>query len=126
MLERRVKILAFCALICCAVLALLLFYERSERKFDSAEWKKTRKFNEHYHPRLSMANRLIADHSLDGKTREEVTELLGQPSHEGYFRSYDLVYWLGPERSWISIDSEWLVIKLDDTGDVKAYKLERD
>ena len=124
--ERRTKLLAFCALICCGAGALILFYETSERKFDSAEWKKTRDRNQSHHPRLFMADRLIADHTLDGKTREEVTELLGEPSHDGYFRSYDLVYWLGPERSWISIDSEWLVIKLDDKGRVKEYKLERD
>ena len=33
------------------------------------------------------------------------------------FREYDYVYWLGPERGAISIDSEWSVLKLD-TGSV--------
>jgi len=73
-----------------------------------------------------MADELISSRTLYGKNQEEVIELLGKPSDSGYFRSYDLVYWLGPERSWISIDSEWLVIKLDDAGKVKEYKLERD
>ena len=59
--------------------------------------------------RLGMADRLVAQDTLRGKARSEVIKRLGKPSDEGYFREWDLVYWLGPERSYISIDSEWLV-----------------
>jgi hypothetical protein len=45
-------------------------------------------------------------------TRQHVIEPLGKPSDEGYFREFDLVYWLGPERGLISIDSEWLALRL--------------
>jgi hypothetical protein len=79
-----------------------------------------------YYPRWQMADRLIAERMLDCMAKEEVIELLGDPSNEAYLSSSDLVYWVGPERSWISIDSECLVIKLDDTGHVKEYKLDRD
>jgi hypothetical protein len=62
--------------------------------------------------RLKMADRLVAWRTLQGKTRQQVVDLLGKPSDEGYFRHWDLVYWLGPERGFISIDSEWLVARL--------------
>src|SRR6185503_12498840 len=63
--------------------------------------------------RLRMADSLIARGTLQGKTRDEVVALLGAPRDGDYFSDWDLVYWLGPERGFISIDSEWLVIKFD-------------
>jgi hypothetical protein len=38
------------------------------------------------------------------------------PPPSEYFREYDYVYWLGPERGFVSIDSEWLVVRCG--GDV--------
>lgn len=36
------------------------------------------------------------------------------------------MYWLGPERGFFSIDSEWLVIRLNSHGKVVDYHIERD
>jgi hypothetical protein len=52
--------------------------------------------------------------------------LLGEPSDEGYFREWDFVYWLGPERSYMGIDSEWLVVRLGRDGRVTEYRIVRD
>ena len=38
--------------------------------------------------------------------------LLGEPPKTEYFKEFDLVYYLGPERGFTGIDSEWLVLKL--------------
>lgn len=76
--------------------------------------------------RLGMADRLIARGSLLGKTRSEVIEQLGEPSQDGYFRDWDLVYLLGPERGWMSIDSEWLVLRLGPDEKVAKNELCRD
>jgi hypothetical protein len=38
--------------------------------------------------------------------------LLGEPPKTEYFKEFDLVYYLGPERGFMGIDSEWLVLKL--------------
>jgi hypothetical protein len=46
--------------------------------------------------------------------------LLGVPPPTPYFREYDYVYWLGPERGLFSIDSEWLVVKLQNDVVVAA------
>jgi hypothetical protein len=70
-----------------------------------------------------MVDDLLARHDLRGWPRARVTDLLGAPDSTGYFRQYDLVYWLGPERGAISIDSEWLVLKLDGAGRVAEYRL---
>ena len=43
-----------------------------------------------------MADRLIADRTLIGKTRAKVVEMLGEPSETPNFADWDMVYWLGP------------------------------
>ena len=68
-----------------------------------------------------MVDNLLAHRKLIGNSRQEILELLGEPEHTGYFKEYDMVYWLGPERSFISIDSESLVLKLDQAGRVSEY-----
>lgn len=96
-------------------------------KFESLAWKEAQERSGKPYVRLEMADDLIASQSLLSKTKDEVIALLGEPEKSGYFKEYDLVYWLGPERnSFISIDSEWLVIKLDERGRVKDYLLKRD
>lgn len=73
-----------------------------------------------------MADQLIAHGTLEGRTRSEIVDLLGEPPPTGYFREWDLVYWLGPERGFISIDSEWLVIRFDENDRVADHKIARD
>jgi len=73
-----------------------------------------------------MADRLIAQSTLQGMTRSEVVSLLGTPPQTRYFSDWDLVYWLGPERGFFSIDSEWLVVRLDARQRVIDYRIVRD
>jgi outer membrane protein assembly factor BamE (lipoprotein component of BamABCDE complex) len=53
---------------------------------------------------------------LLGKTRSEIETMLGAPTQTDKFRDYDLVYWLGDERGYMSIDSEWLAMRFDKTN----------
>ncbi len=73
-----------------------------------------------------MVDDLLRQNRLVGITRTEVVALLGTPAQTGYFREYDLVYWLGPERGLFSIDSEWLVMRTDSLGRVTEAKLVTD
>ena len=73
-----------------------------------------------------MVDDLLRDVPLKGRTRAEVVALLGEPKPTSYFKEYDLVYWLGPERGLMSIDSEWLVIRLDSLGVVAQTDLVTD
>ena len=52
--------------------------------------------------------------------------MLGEPPETEYFRDWDLVYWLGPERGFMSIDSEWLVLRLHENGRAAECRIVRD
>src|SRR5688572_23107227 len=64
--------------------------------------------------RLRMADSFLADERPIGKSREQIVSLLGEPNDTPYFAECDMVYYLGPERGPMGIDSEWLVLKLKD------------
>ncbi len=92
--------------------------------FDSTVWKKTfdqpissqnvesdERDNRMYPVRLRMVDDLIKRYRLEGMSRQDIENLIGKPPPTDYFRGYDYVYFLGPERGLIRIDSEWLCIK---------------
>jgi hypothetical protein len=76
--------------------------------------------------RQRMLGDLLSRYTLVGVTRDSVVALLGEPPKTNYFREWQLVYWLGPERSLISLDSEWLVLKIDATGVVTEVRTATD
>lgn len=94
------------------------------RPFDAAAWKDEAQVEQGV--RLGMADRLLARRTLLGKTRDEVVELLGEPPPTAYFANWHMGYWLGPERSLFSIDSEWLVLRLAQDGRVVDTRIVRD
>ena len=63
-----------------------------------------------------MADRLVMSEVLIGKSAEDVITLLDEPKPSGYFKTYDFVYCLGPQRGLFPMDNEWLVLKLDKNG----------
>ena len=77
--------------------------------------------------RVRIVDDLLAGHALVGMTEAEITALLGSDnSDRGYFAAPDrLVYYLGDERGWISIDSEWLLVEIAD-GVVDSYSITTD
>ncbi|MFI5387532.1 MAG: hypothetical protein ACHQ50_15595 [Fimbriimonadales bacterium] len=94
------------------------------RPFDPVAWQDPVRVQQGV--RLGMAERIVAWGTLGGKTRQHVIKLLGKRSDEGYFREWDLVYWLGPERGFISIDSERLVVRLGRDDRVSECRIVRD
>lgn len=98
--------------------------------FDQAVWKKTGSddMREEISPRQKMLKDLVKNH-LAGKNRAELEAMLGPSMDTEYFRSSgrDLIYPLGRERDMsISVDSEWLLIWLDDKGQYARYKVVND
>ena len=80
-----------------------------------------------------MVDDLIASALLDAKSYTELLDLLGPDDSmrgteygAGYFQDCRLVYWLGAERGFLSIDSEWLVIRLGENGRVTGYRIVTD
>ena len=95
--------------------------------FDSTAWRnRTLDGDPMWPTRLRMVDDLMKRHLLDGRSREQVESLLGpgRPSHQ--FAAGDLIYCLGPERSFFRIDSECLVIRFDTSARVKDYRLVTD
>jgi hypothetical protein len=91
----------------------------SRTAFDSTSWKAE---NRHGAEgiRVRMVDDLLRTHKLVGMSRAQLENLLGVPPATEYFREYDYVYWLGPERGLFPIDSEWLVVKCDHNVVVSA------
>ncbi len=82
----------------------------SRTAFDSTSWKAENRRGADG-VRVRMVDDLLRTHKLVGMSRDQLEELLGVPPASEYFREYDYVYWLGPERGLFSIDSEWLVVR---------------
>lgn len=94
------------------VLGLLALRER--HRFSREKWLQDPE------NRTRIVDDLLANHELVGMTEEEILALLGDCDNEsGYFQQAQrLVYWLGPERGLMSIDSEWLILDFNG-GSVK-------
>jgi hypothetical protein len=79
--------------------------DKKAHSFGTQKWKKSED------QRVFIVDDLLGNHPLIGKTKAEVIGLLGPPTDTDYFKeANNIVYYLGDERSYISIDSEWLVI----------------
>ena len=71
----------------------------------------------------------IVEVILPGKTRKEIESNLGPTLNTKYFKSTgrDLIYYTGSERSgFMRLDSEWLLIWLDDRDIFQKYKVAND
>jgi len=108
-----------------STLAAIHHWKTRPLPFDRAVWNAEAEDVEDFR-RHRMADSLVQERRLLGKSRAEVISMLGEPTATSHFREYDLVYVLGNERGWMSIDSEWLLLKLDIAGRVSAAEIARD
>jgi hypothetical protein len=60
-----------------------------------------------------MVDDLMRAHPLRGLSRAEVITLLGQPTPTDMWQDWQMVYVLGPQRGFLGIDHEWLLLRLD-------------
>ena len=101
------------------------------KKFDSAIWQNessTEPDDNLISEREKMLKDLV-ENVLPGRTKKEIEKFLGKSLETSYFSSInkDLIYYMGPERdSFMNIDSEWLLIWLDESGKFEKCKLIRD
>jgi hypothetical protein len=98
--------------------------------FDAEEWRSAELGRSE--TRVWMVDDLL-ERPLVGMKVADVDALLGPDDSArgtgygaGYWDGWDRVWWLGPERGFIRIDSEWLVLRVDDAGVVREAKLVRD
>lgn len=88
------------------------YFNRQE--FDSNVWKNATFTTEDQPVRQQMVDDLLKRYPLVGMTRSQIDALLGVPAATNYFKGFDYVYLLGPERGFFGIDSEFLRIKFKD------------
>jgi hypothetical protein len=117
----------YIAVMMCMVFGPVLADYSQRGQFDSASWKaaawKTA-VGRHSHARLRMVDDLLHRYNLVGMSRAKIVDLLGEPSsNESKQTSSEYIYYLGPERGFISIDDEWLDIKFQ--GDLVVSALDR-
>ena len=86
--------------------------------FESVRWREHLEDGDHI--KLNMVDDLLSRYQLIGMSIAQVDPLLGKPPKTVYFKDYDYVYWLGPERSFFSVDSEWLGIKFQNDLVIKV------
>ena len=96
------------------------------QRFDSTGWQTNVAENIMWPARLTMVDDLLARHELRGLTVDSVTRLLGPAGPTKSWDGWDLIYYLGPERGLLRMDSEWLVLRLDSARRVSAYRIVRD
>ncbi|MCC7053192.1 MAG: hypothetical protein IT355_07970 [Gemmatimonadaceae bacterium] len=104
-----------------------VFADRMHRtRFESAAWKANAGERTDWPARLTMVDDLLARRLLDGVGADSVVALLGPRRETIFSREWDYVYWLGPERGLIRIDSEWLGVRLGPNGRVSGVQILRD
>ena len=112
------------------MLLFVSYLEISERlsriEFKSDIWSKKIEMQKPPYLRIKMVDSLLSKYKFDNWSKEKVIKFLGNPEETDYFENYDLVYWLGAERGFISIDSEWLVFKLNSNLLVYEYHIVSD
>jgi hypothetical protein len=108
-----------------SALAAVRYWQARPLPFDRAAWNAEAEGIDDFR-RHRMADWLLKRQRLVGLSRAEIVSMLGEPTKTSHFREYDLVYVLGNERGWMSIDSEWLLMRLDGTGRVSMAELGRD
>ena len=83
---------------------------QEQHSFSTAKWE------QHPDERTKIVDDLLTRYDLIGMQESEILALLGNHDNDcGYFSSENrFVYRLGMERSFISIDSEWLIIDFAD------------
>ena len=89
-------------------------------RFSTERWKRLPE------KRVEMVDNLLEKYELVGMTHEEVMALLGKDTNTQYFKTEsNIVYYLGPERGLIRIDSEWLVLDFQEDR-VSEVNIRRD
>ena len=105
-----------------------LYFKALQPSFDADVWKSVQGLQDEdaVATRFSMAEALLRSGQLHGMERSELLNILGPPPPPEYFKGQTLVYYLGDERGWMSIDSEWLVITLDADGKASQWAIRSD
>ena len=128
-LKSKKTILISLVLVGLAFFSIKVFFDDGidQIYFDSDVWKKTPAEFSLESTRLKMVDDFLDKYFIVGMSRDEVISLIGEPDQTEYFKSYEMVYMLGQETdSYFAIDSQWLVLDLNDSERVVSYNIVTD
>ncbi len=135
--SRAIGHVAFAAVLCFAAFSIASYFIAGSlpsgshlSAFDRSLWLDPRSA-EYVEGDITPRQKMLADvvAKLPGRNRDELERMLGASPETGYFQSSgrDLIYATGPQRdSLFAIDSEWLLIWLDDMGRFERYAIVSD
>lgn len=105
----------FAGLILAIIVAGIMY--QYQHSFSTSKWERNPD------ERTKIVDDLLEDYELIGMRESDIIELLGKDNNDyGYFNEKNrLVYYLGPERGLISIDSEWLILDFANGVIVDCY-----
>lgn len=112
-------------LVLCLALFVGAFYQlwihEQQSKFLTDKWTAAP------HERIWMVDDLLTQYDFTGMDVLSLKSILGSETDTSYFEApRRLVYYLGDERGFISIDSEWLVFDVNEEGLVTNVNIMRD
>lgn len=98
-----------------------------DKPFDRAVWLEAESTN-HVPGNITPRQQMLADlvKQLSGKSRAELETMLGPSLNTDYFQDTgrDLIYMTGPQRdSFFVVDSEWLLIWVDQNDRYQRYSV---
>ena len=102
-------------------------YSSANLRFDGVRWKATARIHAQVGA-IAHGGQPPARARSGRDSRNEIVDLLGEPGDSGgYFRDYELVYFLGLKRdSYFAIDGEWLILNVDENGIATEARLTTD
>ncbi|MCP4168807.1 MAG: hypothetical protein GY759_23320 [Chloroflexi bacterium] len=102
-------------------------YLYNHQEFNSEVWRSSNSASYVPHDLTSRQKMLddVIKNILPGSTQDELEVLLGESADTGlpWTTSYDLIFLLGPDRGLFGIDSEWLLIWVDENGYFDRYEI---
>jgi hypothetical protein len=137
-IPKRVWVLVLiCGLACVPVLIPVFIFasdaisERMSRiAFNSVIWKQSGWPNEVKDTRIKMVDDFISNHAAQGRSRDSIVALLGEPDGDPSIKSrlsdWDMHYYLGHSRGTVlfkHLDYDYLVFRLDGNGIVIAMRI---
>ena len=72
-----------------------------------------------------MVGDLLERHDLKGWPRARVVQLLGEPTSTDKWKAWDMIYVLG-SNEYFGVDHEWLLIDLNEKGQVVGHRITSD
>ena len=94
-------------------------------RFTPAGWQANDRTDVMWPTHWRMIDDLVARHPLSDLSRDSVRALLGPADRTDYWKDWDAVCLLGPERGPMHLDSEWLALRF--SGDrVTEWEIVRD